>query len=114
MLERQLSSAPVYLLFAGEGERGSDDLRVYEGHTHFCGSCHTRTVGEREVEAGKEQSGVCETHPVHMIVQVVVFVDLPVFGDDVFDTPNEVTAQKVCEFSWVIQGVTAAECFLLG
>src|ERR1035437_1585982 len=114
MLERQLSSAPVYLLLTGEGERGPDDLRVYEGHTNFCGSGHTRTVGVREIEAGKEQSGVCETHPVHMIVQIVVFVNLPVFGDDVFDTAYEVTAQKVCEFGGIIQSVTAAECFLLG
>src|SRR5258708_11269062 len=87
--------------------------RINERNAHLNGGRHAGPVGISQVQAGQEEPGVCQAHPVDLVTESVVVIDLTVLPDDLVNVTAEFSAAPGTKLSGVITGVAAAEPWLL-
>src|SRR5438445_8213228 len=85
-----------------------------KGHPYLGGRGHARSVRVGEVEPRQEVSGISETHPVDMIGEPVVAVQLDVLAHHIVNLRRELPADQARQLDWVVKAVAAPERRLLG
>ena len=102
------------LAAAVEGERRRGHHRVHERGADLDRGGHAGPVGVGQVEAGQEHPGVGQAHPVDLVRQRVVGVDLAVLGHDLVHVAGQVRADQRGQLGRVVERVAAPEPGLLG
>ena len=113
LLERDLALAPLDLRAAGDRERRLRHDGIDERDAHLDRGRHAGPVRVGEVEPRQEQARVGQAHPVDLVRQRVVVVDVAVLLDHVVHVAGEVRADEGGQLAGVVERVAAAEPRLL-